>query len=166
MDIKVRISSKEQYVRKWAALFWFGKGIANGHIWKWKRTCVSHKVKEIYWPAHGLFVPQECRWSMELTAEQLSPFIIVAAMTANHNQGLTTSTVSSAIHQWWPSMFSVHNLKTNVSGNCVLSHEFKSQSIQCMSTAVTFKNSLFCHKLYLCVRMILRINMDYTRKQN
>jgi hypothetical protein len=36
---------------------------------------------------------------MELTAEQFSPFIMAAAMTANHNQGLTTSTVSSAIHQ-------------------------------------------------------------------
>jgi hypothetical protein len=36
---------------------------------------------------------------MELTAEQFSPFIIVAAMTANHNKGLTTSAVSSAIHQ-------------------------------------------------------------------
>jgi hypothetical protein len=30
---------------------------------------------------------------MELTAEQYTPFIIAAAMTANHKQGLTTSTV-------------------------------------------------------------------------
>jgi len=36
---------------------------------------------------------------MELTAEQFSQFIIAAAMTANHNQGLTTSIVSPAIHQ-------------------------------------------------------------------
>jgi hypothetical protein len=36
---------------------------------------------------------------MELTDEQFRPFIIAAAMTANHNQGVTTSAVSSAIHQ-------------------------------------------------------------------
>jgi len=64
---------------------------------------------------------------MELTAEQFCPFIIAAAMTANHNQEIKTSIVSSAIHQWWPRTFWVCNLKTNVSENSVLRHAFKSQ---------------------------------------
>lgn len=123
-------------------------------------------MKEISWPTRGLFVSQERLCSMKLTAEQFSSFIIAAAIRANHNQGLTTSTVfllqftgeeqacSGSIN------LELMYLETVL---YIINHI---RVVTICATCCNIKNSLFCHAVNLRVRKILTINTDYIRKQH